>query len=82
MKRAFSYYARTFDEALIINDIKILQNIVLKLSNINCKNKDYVKAAVRCENLLYKNAPYLLKIIVTDNNKITTENQTIINYQF
>lgn len=42
LKRAFSYYARTFDEALIINDIKILQNIVLKLSNINCKNKDYV----------------------------------------
>jgi len=42
LKRAFSYYARTFDEALIINDTKILENIVLKLSSINCMNKDYV----------------------------------------
>jgi hypothetical protein len=42
LKRAFSYYARTFDEALIINDTKILENIVLKLSSINYRNKDYV----------------------------------------
>ena len=28
LKRAFSYYARTFDEALIINDTKILERIL------------------------------------------------------
>ena len=47
LKRAFSYYARTFDEALIINDTKILENIVLKLSSINYRNKDYVKRQLK-----------------------------------
>ena len=79
--------AEQIEEIEVLNTDKYGNTDTLKIFSISTdtliyKNKDYVKAAVRCENLLYKNAPYLLKIIVTDNNKITTENQTIINYQF
>lgn len=42
LKRAFGYFSRTFDEGLKLNDIKLLENIVLKLTQINCINKDYV----------------------------------------
>lgn len=34
-EKAFLYYSRTFDEALIMDDSKILENLVLRLSSIN-----------------------------------------------
>lgn len=42
LKRAFGYFSRTFDEALRLNDIKLLENIILKLTSINCINKDFI----------------------------------------
>lgn len=41
LKKAFGYYSRTFDEALIINESGLLENLVLKLATINCKNNDF-----------------------------------------
>lgn len=35
-ERAFSFFSRTYDEANKIDDIKILENIIQKLSTINC----------------------------------------------
>lgn len=42
LKRSFGYFSRTFDEALKLNDIRLLENIILKLTSINCMNKDYI----------------------------------------
>jgi len=42
LKRAFGYFSRTFDEALKLNDIKLLENLIFKLTSINIINKDYI----------------------------------------
>lgn len=42
LKRAFDYYSRTFDEALILDNTKLLENIIYKLTSINCQNGDFI----------------------------------------
>lgn len=42
LKRAFDYFSRTFDEALIVNNSKFLENIISKLTSINYLNGDYI----------------------------------------
>lgn len=46
------------------------------------KNKDYIKAAFRCENLSYQNAPYNITIFVRDTVNSMTSQNIIINYKF
>lgn len=46
------------------------------------KNKDYIKAAFRCENLSYQNAPYNIAIFVRDTENKTTSQNIILNYKF
>lgn len=46
------------------------------------KNKDYIKAAFRCENLSYQNAPYNITIFVRDTANSMTSQNIILNYKF
>jgi len=42
IKRAFDYFSRTFDEALILDNSKFLENIISKLTSINYISGDHV----------------------------------------
>lgn len=79
--------AEQIEEIEVLNTDKYGNTDTLKIFSISTdtliyKNKDYVKAAFRCENLSYQNAPYNIKIFVRDTKKTITSQNIILNYKF
>lgn len=64
------------------NKIDTLKIFSITSDTLIYKNKDYIKAAFRCENLSYQNAPYNITIFVRDTVNSMTSQNIIINYKF
>jgi len=74
-------------EITVLQTDKFEKTDTLKIFSITSdtliyKNKDYIKAAFRCENLSYQNAPYNITIFVRDTVNSMTSQNIIINYKF